>query len=286
MLDIKLPEPLALLHAAEQALAAGALAVLVCVAATRGSAPRFTGAAMLVTQTAVTGTVGGGHLEHVAITLARSGAALPQAVEYPLGAVLGQCCGGAMTLRYEALCAGHLSALRAACDTAKTLFLFGAGHVARALVPILAPLPLRIVWGDARDAVNTHQAPFPQALPPHISTVISDTLEAELCAARSGDLALMMTHSHALDERLVHAALRNPLLAYIGVIGSATKRRLFEQRLAQRGFSAADFERMTCPIGLVSANTSAPSAAHERSPHSKLPAVIAALVAAQLAQFL
>jgi xanthine dehydrogenase accessory factor len=279
-------EPTLLFQAAQQALAVEIPAVFITVIATRGSAPRFAGATMLVTAQTVTGTIGGGHLEHMAIELARSGVAFPLEIEYPLGAALGQCCGGAMTLRYEALRTGHLSALRAACDTAKTLFLFGAGHVARALVPILAPLPLRIVWGDARDAVNTHQAPFPQALPTHISTVISDTLEAELCAARSGDLALMMTHSHALDERLVHVALRNPQLAYIGVIGSATKRRLFEQRLAQRGFGAADFERLTCPIGLVSANTSAPSAAHERSPHSKLPAVIAALVAAQLAQFL
>ncbi len=273
---MNLPEASALLNAAEHALARNVPAVLVTVAATRGSAPRFAGAAMLITASTATGTVGGGHLEHIAIELARSGATLPLTVEYPLGAALGQCCGGAMSLRYEVLTAQHLTALSAAAQAFKTLFLFGAGHVAQALVPLLAALPLRIVWADARDAINTHQTPFPATLPAHITTVISDTLEAELSAAKSGDMALIMSHSHALDESLVHAALRQPQLAYIGLIGSATKRRLFEQRLAQRGFGKNDLQRLTCPIGVAIGSTA----------HSKLPAVVALQVAAQLTGYL
>jgi xanthine dehydrogenase accessory factor len=271
-----LPESIALLHAVEQTLSHGAAATLVSVVSTRGSAPRFAGAAMLVTAHSVTGTIGGGHLEHMAIDLARSGAALPQVVEYPLGAALGQCCGGAMTLCYEVLTVQHLSALQAAAQQVKTLFLFGAGHVAQALVPLLTTLPLRIVWADSRDAINTHQAPFPLDLPAHITTVISDTLEAELNAARAGDMALIMSHSHALDESLVQAALRQPQLAYIGLIGSATKRRLFEQRLSQRGFNEVDLQRLICPIGVAVTAT----------PHSKLPAVIALQVAAQLTAYI
>lgn len=273
---MNLPEASALLHAAERAIASNMPAVLVTVAATRGSAPRFAGAAMLITATTVTGTVGGGHLEHSAIELARGTATLPLMVEYPLGAALGQCCGGAMTLSYEVLTAQHLPALSAAAQAFKTLFLFGAGHVAQALVPLLAALPLRIVWADSRDAINTHQAPFPAALPAHITTVISDTLEAELSAAKLGDMVLIMSHSHALDELLVQAALRQTQLAYIGLIGSATKRRLFEQRLAQRGFGDSDFQRLTCPIGVVL----------DPTVQSKLPAVIALQVAAQLTGYL
>lgn len=231
---------------------------------------------MLVTQQAVTGTVGGGHLEHVAIELARRGAVFPMDIEYPLGASLGQCCGGAMTLRYEILTTQHVSDLQAATQHYKTLFLFGAGHVAQALVPLLAALPLRIVWADSREAINTHQAPFPSDLPSNITTVVSDTLEAELAAAQAGDLTLIMSHSHALDESLVQAALRVPHLAYIGLIGSATKKRLFEQRLGARGVSDADLQRLVCPIGIASPITV----------HSKLPAVIALQVAAQITGFL
>jgi xanthine dehydrogenase accessory factor len=267
---------MALFDSIEQALASHSPATLITVAGTRGSAPRFAGAAMLVTPQTVTGTIGGGHLEHVAIGLARSGAALPFEIEYPLGAALGQCCGGAMVLRYEALTQSLVSAMQAASQQQKTLFLFGAGHVAQALVPLLSALPLRIVWADSREAINTHQAPFPLDLPAHITTVVSDTLEAELAAAQAGDMALIMSHSHALDESLVHAALKTPQLAYIGLIGSATKKRLFEQRLAQRGFSDAQLQRLTCPIGINTAHT----------PHSKLPAVIALQVAAQITGYL
>lgn len=276
MNHLKPHESLSRLHAAQQALAAHTPAVLVTVTATRGSAPRFAGAAMLVTQNEVTGTVGGGHFEHVAIELARCAAALPLDIEYPLGAALGQCCGGAMTLRYETLSAQHVSDLQAATQHDKTLFLFGAGHVAQALVPLLVALPLRVVWADSREAINTHQAPFPDDLPAHITTVVSDTLEAELEAAQAGDLTLIMSHSHALDESLVQAALRLPQLAYIGLIGSATKKRLFEQRLSQRGVSDAALQRLVCPIGINIAIT----------PHSKLPAVIALQVAAQITGFL
>jgi xanthine dehydrogenase accessory factor len=283
-------ETLSLLQAAQQALAAQTPATLVSVTATRGSAPRFAGAAMLVTNNFVTGTVGGGHLEHVAIELARSQCRWvhnppyptpqdtipPLDIEYPLGAALGQCCGGAMMLRYELLTAKHVNDLQAATQQYKTLFLFGAGHVAQALVPLLAALPLRIVWADSREAINTHQAPFPSDLPTHITTVVSDTLEAELSAAQAGDLALIMSHSHALDESLVQNALRLPQLAYIGLIGSATKKRLFEQRLGSRGVSDADLQRLVCPIGIASPITV----------HSKLPAVIALQVAAQITGFL
>jgi xanthine dehydrogenase accessory factor len=312
-------ETLALHNTLQGALDDGAHPALVCirVTASRGSAPRHVGTLMLVGAHSTVGTIGGGHLEHIAIAKARKGLAaqqgLPFEQTYPLGAALGQCCGGAMTLRFEAVNDANVHTLLADLATRiaayKTLFLFGAGHVAQALVPLLSALPLRIVWGDSRDAINAEQHPFSAdstflsaatsgenvigtarsyPLFSTVSTVISDTLDAELSAARTGDLALIMTHSHALDEQLTQAALNTPQLAYIGLIGSATKRRLFEQRLAQRGFVASDFARLTCPIGVPAAPPQVESltASHTVSPHSKLPAVIAVQVAAQLVGFL
>jgi xanthine dehydrogenase accessory factor len=86
------------------AVAAGETAVLVVVAAVQGSAPRETGAAMVVTASACTGSVGGGHLEFEAQRVARD--ALGQeatgtwTVRFPLAARLGQCCGGIATLAF------------------------------------------------------------------------------------------------------------------------------------------------------------------------------------------
>ncbi|WP_068639502.1 xanthine dehydrogenase accessory protein XdhC [Thauera butanivorans] len=83
----------------------GVPAVLVTVAATRGSTPRAPGARMIVSTDACHGTIGGGQLELRAITLARQlladGAALPGLVRFPLGASVGQCCGGVMQLAFE-----------------------------------------------------------------------------------------------------------------------------------------------------------------------------------------
>ena len=80
-----------------------------------------------------------------------------------------------------------------------------------------------------------------------------------------------MTHSHALDLAVVHAALADPRFAYVGVIGSRTKRARFVKRLAEGGISAARVAELVCPIGIAGIR-------------GKTPAVIAAGVAAELIQ--
>ena len=88
-----------------QSVANGIPAVLVTVAATRGSTPRAPGTRMIVGADACHGTIGGGQLELRAIALARQlladGAELPSLVRFPLGASVGQCCGGVMQLTFE-----------------------------------------------------------------------------------------------------------------------------------------------------------------------------------------
>src|SRR5437879_2820219 len=82
----------------------GTAAVLVAVASIKGSAPREPGAKMIVTAGDADGTIGGGHLEHQAIAIARDllarggGGALRR---FPLGASLGQCCGGLVNLLFD-----------------------------------------------------------------------------------------------------------------------------------------------------------------------------------------
>ena len=244
---------------------------------------------MLVTADQTVATIGGGHLEWLAIEHARSmlrGKLAESEQRYPLGASSGQCCGGEMTLRYAWLNASHVAQLVAQQAHWKTLLLFGAGHVARALVGYLAALPLQVVWVDSRDSINsTHNSTrsthgesdvFPAHLPANVSTVLSDTPEAELALAPAGSLVLVMTHSHALDEQLIDAALARGGWGYLGLIGSATKRRRFEQRWVARGLTANAYDQLTCPIGDTS----------NESAYRQNPEVLALGVAAQIATYL
>ena len=143
------------------------------------------------------------------------------------------------------------------------LLLFGAGHVGRALVLALAPLPFSVHWVDSRPEA------FPGVQPANVTPILSDNPEAEVAAATPGTLILAITHSHALDFDLVAAGLTNPAITFVGVIGSATKRARFASRLSARGMAQATIDRMTCPVGLPALK-------------DKAPAVIAAGIVVQL----
>ena len=115
----------------------------------------------------------------------------------------------------------------------RALFLFGAGHVGRALVFALAPLPFAVTWIDPRPDA------FPGFVPGNVTAVATADPAAALADAPAGSFVLAMTHSHALDLAVVHAALADPRFAYVGVIGSKTKRARFTKRLAEAGIPAA-----------------------------------------------
>ena len=225
----------------------GRAAVVVEVAATRGSVPRETGTRMLVSADAVLGTIGGGHLELSAIAdarrqLAEGGAAHGQHIA--LGPTLGQCCGGALDLRFVPLADDDPTHWRAEAPRFE-LQLYGAGHVGRAIVRLLAELPCRVSWIDERE----DEFP-PDLLPPHIQRLCVEPVEAEVAAAPPGCFYLVLTHSHDLDLALAQAILARGDFGFFGLIGSATKRARFENRLLARGLPAERVARMVCPIGL------------------------------------
>jgi xanthine dehydrogenase accessory factor len=144
------------------------------------------------------------------------------------------------------------------------VLIFGAGHVGRALVLSLAPLPFAVRWLDDRDDA------FPAYLPANAKAVRVRDPEAELAEARPGSLILVMTHDHPLDMAITAAALKRGF-PYVGLIGSATKRARFEKRFRELGLTEEAIRSLVCPIGL-------PGIAN------KDPAVIAASVTAQLLQ--
>ncbi|MFO0987182.1 MAG: xanthine dehydrogenase accessory protein XdhC [Alphaproteobacteria bacterium] len=123
------------------------------------------------------------------------------------------------------------------------VYLFGAGHVGRALAAILGQLPCRVVWIDER------ADSFPAAIPANVAAIRAADPAAEAARAPKGAYVLVMTHSHARDQRIVEAALRRGDFAYLGLIGSATKRARFAARLRAAGIGEAVLARLVCPIG-------------------------------------
>ena len=294
----------------------GESVVRVTVAATRGSAPRDAGACMLVGDGWQEGTIGGGHLELVATRAARTllaADAVPGRIDrFPLGAALGQCCGGVVALWLERFTPADLGFVDAALariaqggavtlvsrlggdrrihadapgdgprtrlerdgdgatlferldEERRDLWIFGAGHVGRALVAASTGLPFAITWIDSREDA------FDDA-PRGIRTVVSPAPADEVASAPAGAMFLVMTHSHDEDDAICRALLQRRDFAWAGLIGSATKKARFVKRWRERGVDAETIARITCPIGI-------PGIA------DKAPAAIAIAVAAQLLQ--
>jgi xanthine dehydrogenase accessory factor len=314
-------------------------AVMITVASTIGSTPREPGAKMIVTSEQMYGTIGGGNLEYQACAIARSQLDTSDSSRlkrFPLGAGLGQCCGGLVNLMFEPvlesshwvesavqiqkagrdwirvvvtnkgeidassapdleylmfndqqfesglqvappgkelmqaaqsmLQSSEKTALRQIGDSQDAFFfdvsrkpdfqlvLFGAGHVGRAIVNILRDLPVQITWVDNRENQ------FPAEIPDNVECVCNDIPEAEVDAAAVGSYFLVMTHDHALDQCLAEQILKGDDFAYFGLIGSASKRRMFETRMSRRGITKDRFKRMICPIGIDGIDNKAPAA--------------------------
>ena len=145
----------------------------------------------------------------------------------------------------------------------QALWLFGAGHVGRALAPALQPLGFAMTWIDGR------AGQFPEPPLAGVKQLSLAMPELAVDEAPPDTVFLVMTHSHPLDEAVCEAILRREDFAYLGLIGSATKRARFVKRLGEAGISPEMLERLICPIGLPGIR-------------SKEPPAIAASVAADL----
>lgn len=228
-----------------------AKAIWVEVIETRGSAPRDAGTAMKVTASGSEGTIGGGALEHRAMQTARAMLADGTAGatrRFALGPSLGQCCGGAVTLRFgRAVRAVDPVGSRAMSGPRHrgeplALWLWGAGHVGRAVVQASDPQGFDITW------IDMDLGRFPAFIPTHVSPL--PAMDMPRLAARAPRDAhhLIFTYSHDIDFDLCHALLQRGA-GSIGLIGSATKRARFRSRLRDLGHAQSAIDRIDCPIG-------------------------------------
>lgn len=243
--------------------------VKVEVSAARGSTPREAGTWMLVSSDGLFGTIGGGRLEMMAIEEARSllsGGKTAGSMTVPLGPEIGQCCGGNVALdlrRMDVPSAAELIAERRKQDAMlPDVLVFGAGHVGKALARALSPLPANTVLVETReDELNQVTADVDKRLAAMPETLIE--------TAKSGSAYVVLTHDHALDFLIVQTALARKDAAYVGMIGSKTKRASFASWYTKEaGGRRRDLGRLVCPIG--------------GTVRDKRPEVIAAFAAAEI----
>ncbi len=208
--------------------------VMATVTATRGFTPRKAGARMLIDALGETvGTVGGGAielrvLEEAARLMERGGTS---EVHHHLTQDLGMCCGGEMSVFLEVLV------------PAPRLYVFGAGYIAKPLAAIAAGCGFEVTVVDARAEWASSERFPTSTLCPRPPEDAARDLELS-----PEDYAVVMTHDHGCDQRVVEALLHRPL-KFAGMIGSVAKQRKFALRLRARGFSDADIARLKSPLG-------------------------------------
>ncbi len=212
-------------------------AVRVVVAATNGSTPRETGAAMLVWPDGQHGTIGGGVLEWNAAKHAREmllNGTKQSRQSVALGPDIGQCCGGRVELLFTR------SDELPPC-TALPVYLYGAGHVGREIARVLQGLPFALTWIDIDLARYPDQGFGAKRL-------VKPNPAAAVAHAPDTAYHFVLTHSHAHDLEICHQVLSRRF-GHLGLIGSASKKARFLKRLRELGHAGAVLDRLQCPIG-------------------------------------
>tara|TARA_R110001592_G_scaffold78782_3_gene236111 strand:- start:2693 stop:3616 length:924 start_codon:yes stop_codon:yes gene_type:complete len=244
--------------AAYQLSKQGQAYVLVTLVGVTGSTPRNSGTKMVISKADIYDTIGGGHLEHKTIKHARkmlaAGKASQHLEHFQLGSNLGQCCGGNASVLFECFAAVGVN-----------IMLFGAGHVGKALIPILAQLPCQVTWVDSRDDQ------FPSNIDTYhnVHKVVSEEPDFEVASMPENSYYIVMTHNHQMDFEISQAILKRADFSYLGLIASDTKWRRFQQRYKHRDIDQSQVARMNCPIGLSEVG-------------GKLPIEVAVSVAAEI----
>ena len=264
----------------EAFLAKAGPTVLVEVESAKGSTPREAGARILVSGAGIHGTIGGGQLEYMAIDKARQllvedalrdpawADRAPVRLDIPLGPEIGQCCGGRVGVAISPVSPASKTELVRKADAEdarmRHVYVFGGGHVGHALARALTLLPVKTVVVETR-------AGELEGLPDGVGAMLIPVPEDVVREAPANAAFVVLTHDHALDFLIVSEALKRQDAAYVGMIGSKTKKTTFRNWFVRSGGgSEAEFARLICPIG-------------GNAVRDKRPAVIAALAAAEIA---
>ncbi|WP_438479973.1 xanthine dehydrogenase accessory protein XdhC [Oleiharenicola lentus] len=225
----------------------GTAFVLVILTDALGSTPQDAGAKMLVTEAGLhTGTIGGGKVEAKALTLARemleARESTPRFVNWALKTDVGMTCGGSVKIYFEPHVGGGIGAKW-------PIWIFGAGHVVQALVPVLAPLDCQITVVDPRRE-------WLDRLPRARNTRYLEAAEPADLVPQMPDHAflLCLTKGHAFDRPVLQRALGERNFPYVGAIGSDAKAEVMRREMIAAGLPPERAQQFHCPVGLSFGN--------------------------------
>ena len=227
-------------EALNELMAAETPLVTVTVVDTSGSVPQNRGAKMIVTAAGrAYGTVGGGKVETKAIAeaqqmLREKTAETSRFVQWNLNKDVGMTCGGVIRLYFEAHNAGRWNVV-----------VFGAGHVAQALVSLLVNLDCHVTCIDPRPE-------WTERLPrsPKLTTIVTDNMPGVVSKLPDDAFVVLMTMGHTTDKPILIEILRTREFPYVGAIGSHSKAIVMRRDLEAAGISAEKRACFHCPIGL------------------------------------
>lgn len=233
------------LHTAQNFINQNIPFVIVTLSHVIGHSPRQVGSKMLVSASTIYGTIGGGNLEQVAISKAKECLAQTEKNAQTLSLSLNpkggdygvQCCGGKVSLMLEPI-----------YPTKPSLAIFGAGHVAWALIHIMSLFPVTIYLIDSRK--EQLERDLNEGALASLVKLQADIPETKLLEIPEDSPILIMTHDHAEDIAVLDKVLRQDTHPFIGLIGSKPKWQHFKQELLELGHSEKTLERVTTPIGL------------------------------------
>ena len=218
----------------------GTAFVLVTLVDSLGSTPQDTAAKMLVTSGGLfCGTVGGGRVEAKALALAAEilsePGPRPRFVSWTLKGDVGMTCGGSVKLYFEPH--GGISTWNIA--------VFGAGHVAQALLAVLLPLPCSVTCVDSR---QDWLARLPRA--GNLKVVHAEAPADLVDSLPDGTFLVVMTQGHTTDRPVLRRALAGRAFPFVGVIGSDSKAEVLRRELVSEGLTPGQAAGFHCPVGL------------------------------------
>jgi xanthine dehydrogenase accessory factor len=218
----------------------GVAFVLVVLVDAAGSTPQDAGAKMLVTASGLhEGTVGGGRVEAAALKLAleliSDPGAKPRFVTWSLRKDVGMTCGGSVKFYLEP----HPA------HGPWPIAIFGAGHIAQALLPVLLPLPCSVTCHDTR---AEWLARLPAAR--NLRTVHAAELAPAIDALPDNAFVLLMTQGHRTDRPILHRALATRSFPFVGVIGSKAKAAVLRKEMVADGLEPERADGFFCPVGM------------------------------------
>ncbi len=217
----------------------------------RGSAPQIIGAKAVVTASGIAeGTVGGGKVEARAISHAqemlRSGDGRNcELVTWNLQTDIGMTCGGEVKFFFELFL----------CNDWK-ISLFGAGHIAQSLVPILLEMNCRVTWIDQRQEWLARIADHPK-----LTKICSRQLDDEVKRLDPRSFFVLMSQGHATDLPVLAEVLRTIEPPYVGVLGSLQKAKILRRDLKEMGIADDKIQSFYCPMGVPMGNNTPPEIA-------------------------